>query len=91
MTARPLRTLVGTALVLACALTVVVLATPRPAAGPALEPAADLSQFKAGNIITDAVFHDSDSMTAAQIQSFLALRAGLPAVRRGRTASRTSS
>ena len=33
--------------------------------------AADLSQFKAGNIISDAVFFNSATMTEAQIQSFL--------------------
>lgn len=32
---------------------------------------ADLSQFNAGNIISDAVFYDSATMTEAQIQSFL--------------------
>ncbi|MEV8358987.1 hypothetical protein [Microbacterium sp. NPDC076895] len=33
--------------------------------------AADLSQFKPGNIISDAVFFNSATMTEAQIQSFL--------------------
>ncbi|WP_411722089.1 hypothetical protein [Mycetocola sp.] len=33
--------------------------------------AADLSQFKPGNIISDAVFHDTSTMSQAQIQSFL--------------------
>ncbi|MGX1791345.1 hypothetical protein ACWIDW_00135 [Microbacterium sp. NPDC055312] len=32
--------------------------------------AADLSQFRAGNIISDAVFTDSTTMSAAQIDSF---------------------
>lgn len=32
---------------------------------------ADLSQFNPGNIISDAVFYDSTTMTEAQIQSFL--------------------
>ena len=32
---------------------------------------ADLSQFQAGNIISDAVFFDKDTMTADQIQAFL--------------------
>jgi hypothetical protein len=73
VTARAFRTLIGAVLVLACALALVAIAPP-PAATPRLEPAADLSQFKAGNIISDAVFHDSDSMTAAQIKSFLALK-----------------
>jgi hypothetical protein len=33
--------------------------------------AADLSQFNAGNIMSDAVFFNSGTMSAAQIQSFL--------------------
>jgi len=33
--------------------------------------AADLTQFKPGNIISDALFWNSNAMTAAQIQSFL--------------------
>jgi hypothetical protein len=33
--------------------------------------AADLSQFSAGNIVSDAVFFNSATMTEAQIQSFL--------------------
>ena len=33
--------------------------------------AADLSQFKAGNIISDSLFWDSNAMTVAQIQDFL--------------------
>ncbi|VXB13254.1 conserved exported hypothetical protein [Microbacterium sp. 8M] len=37
----------------------------------AIRPAADLSQFHAGNIISDAVFTNSATMTAAQVQSFL--------------------
>lgn len=36
-----------------------------------IRPAADLSQFRAGNIISDATFYDSSTMSAAQIQSFL--------------------
>ena len=38
---------------------------------PALEPAADTSLFRPGNIISNAVFYDGRSMSAAQIQSFL--------------------
>ena len=34
-------------------------------------PAADLSAFRPGNIISDAVFYDSASMSAGQIQAFL--------------------
>ncbi|MTA81223.1 MAG: hemagglutinin [Actinobacteria bacterium] len=33
--------------------------------------AADLSQFRAGNIISDSLFWDSNAMTVAQIQDFL--------------------
>jgi hypothetical protein len=65
------RTLLGGLLALACALTVLVVGTTSGPATPVLEPAADLSQFDPGNIITDAVFHDSGAMTTAQIQSFL--------------------
>ena len=36
-----------------------------------LEPAADLSQFRPGNIIADALFYDGLSMDAATVQSFL--------------------
>ncbi len=68
------RALIGALLTLACALTVLTVGTPTEPAAPRLEPAADLSQWKAGNIIADAVFYDSDSMTAAQIKSFLALK-----------------
>lgn len=39
------------------------------AAGPV--KAADLSQFRPGNIVSDAVFFDRNTMTEAQIQSFL--------------------
>lgn len=42
--------------------------------GPAL--AADLSQFRPGNIISDAVFFNSGTMSEAQIQSFLQSKAG---------------
>ena len=33
--------------------------------------AADLSQFNAGNIISDAIFYDGTAMSAADVQSFL--------------------
>ena len=36
-----------------------------------LEPAADISRFDPGNIISDAVFFDGDAMNAAQVQSFI--------------------
>ncbi|MGN8024963.1 hypothetical protein [Microbacterium sp. 22242] len=37
----------------------------------AIRPAADLSQFRAGNIISDAVFTNAATMNASQVQSFL--------------------
>lgn len=43
--------------------------------GPLVQ-AADLSKFDAGNIISDAVFFDSGTMTEAQIQSFLESKVG---------------
>jgi hypothetical protein len=59
--------LLGLAVV--CVLSVVSLpAAPSP---PALEPAADASAFRPGNIIADAVFYDSGAMTATQVQGFL--------------------
>jgi hypothetical protein len=62
---------------LACAAVVANLsAAPagQPDGGPAspqLRTAADASTFRAGNIISDAVFYDSQAMTASQIQTFL--------------------
>jgi uncharacterized protein with LGFP repeats len=50
---------------LAAALLAVLCATPSPAG------AADLSEFNPGNIITDQVFFDEGSMSAATIQAFL--------------------
>jgi hypothetical protein len=71
----PVRTLLGGLVALACALTVLSLSGTTPSLGtPELEPAADLSQFKAGNIISDAVFYDSGAMTATQVKSFLTLK-----------------
>jgi hypothetical protein len=37
-----------------------------------LVPAADLSAFRPGNIVSNAVFYDSASMSAGQVQAFLA-------------------
>jgi uncharacterized protein with LGFP repeats len=45
--------------------------------------AADMSGFRAGAIISDAVFFDEGTMTAPQVQSFLAKR--VPACRSGYT------
>jgi hypothetical protein len=59
------------ALALAVVLSVVSGPAPDPSSTPALVPAADTSAFRAANIISDAVFFDSESMTAAQIQAFL--------------------
>ena len=67
---RRLRSAVLSAVALACLLTFVSVPAPFPPS-PALAPAADLSGFQAGNIVTDAVFYDSASMTAAEIQRFL--------------------
>ena len=44
---------------------------------------ADLSKFQAGNIISDAVFYDTATMTEAQIQAFLEKR--VPTCRSGYT------
>ncbi|MGH2273096.1 MULTISPECIES: hypothetical protein [Microbacterium] len=49
----------------------------------AATPAADLSQFQAGNIISNAVFFNSASMTQAQIQAFL--EAKVPSCQSGYT------
>lgn len=81
------RPVLGAGAVLAVALMVVggVVATTPPSAAAevavsdisrtsvdsSIQPAADLRQFKAGNIISDAVFFNSATMTEAQIQSFL--------------------
>lgn len=45
--------------------------------------AADLSQFRAGNIVSDAVFFNRSTMTESQIQSFL--NAKVPSCRSGYT------
>lgn len=39
--------------------------------GTGIRPAADLSQFRAGNIISDAVFTDAGTLNGDQIQTFL--------------------
>ncbi|MDZ8171041.1 SH3 domain-containing protein [Microbacterium xanthum] len=52
------------------------------AIGDAIQTA-DLSQFQAGNIISDAVFYDTSTMTESQIQSFLETR--VPSCRSGYT------
>ncbi|WP_116453376.1 hypothetical protein [Blastococcus litoris] len=70
------RVLVGGLLALVCVLTGLVSpVAPAPdgtsLGTPELEVAADTSMFRAGNIISDAVFYDSASMSVGQIQSFL--------------------
>ncbi len=50
---------------------VATAAPPAPAGVGDVAPMADLSQFQPGNIVSDAVFLDSGTMTAAQIQAFL--------------------
>ncbi|MBF0687197.1 MAG: hypothetical protein IR158_05430 [Cellulomonas sp.] len=65
--------LTARALVLAMLVGVGVLVTPLlpgPATAPAAE-AADLSRFDPGLIISDSVFYDSGTMSAAQVQAFL--------------------
>ncbi len=70
-----IRILVCGASALLCALT--VLASPSAPSGasarpaPRLATAADTSAFQAGNIVSDAVFYDSGSMTATDVQAFL--------------------
>jgi hypothetical protein len=58
-------------LALVCLSTFVTADRPGAPSGPDLVPAADTSQFRAGNIISDAVFYDGGSMSAAEVQAFL--------------------
>ncbi|MGY1747622.1 LGFP repeat-containing protein, partial [Blastococcus sp. SYSU D00695] len=44
---------------------------PSSPTGPALVPAADMSQFRAGNIISDQLFFDGNAMSAPDVQAFL--------------------
>ena len=64
---------------LAAVLTVALPSQPVPA------QAADMAAFQAGNIISDAVFYDSTSMSAAAIQSFLAKKGSSCVAGWGRT------
>jgi uncharacterized protein with LGFP repeats len=69
--ARTVLSAIGAAL----ALTVALLAGPVSGDAPsATAGAADLSRFDPGNIISDAVFYDSTSMTEESIQQFLELK-----------------
>ena len=62
-------------LTLLCVLAGVLGAVP-PAAQPAPElvPAADISQFDPGNIISDSMFFDANALTAQQVQDFIAAK-----------------
>lgn len=66
---RALRPLLVGALVLLVAVATLIAPVTVGAAPPA--HAADLSQFNAGDIISDATFFDTSTMTQAQIQQFL--------------------
>jgi uncharacterized protein with LGFP repeats len=46
-------------------------ASPGAVASPDLALAADTSQFRAGNIISDNLFYDGNSMNASEVQDFL--------------------
>ena len=80
---------------LAATLLAILCATPTPAG------AADLSEFDPGNIITDQVFFDEGSMSAATIQAFLDVKGsncsrgadGSPCLKnfRGDTATRVAT
>src|SRR5450631_551819 len=63
---------------------VAVLAVALPAARTPAQ-AADLGAFEAGNIISDALFYDSGTMSAAGVQSFLTQKGSACAATAGRT------
>jgi hypothetical protein len=63
---------------------VAVLAVALPSARTPAQ-AADLRAFDAGNIISDALFYDSGTMSAAAIQSFLAQKGSACVATTGRT------
>ena len=90
-----LRRLARSAIAVAvAAILAVVGAVPLIDDGPAA--AADLSQFQPGNIISDAVFFNSSTMTEAQIQSFLqskvpSCQAGYTCLKEKRDNSRTTA
>jgi hypothetical protein len=56
--------------VVALGVLLTVVSTHQPST-PDVVPAADLSAFRPGNIISNAVFYDSTSMSPSQIQTFL--------------------
>ncbi|MGY1807353.1 hypothetical protein ACI8AF_08275 [Blastococcus sp. SYSU D00669] len=60
---------IGVALALLLTLGLADHTVPPPPGG--LAPAADISQFNPGHIVSDSVFFDGDAMTAAEIQNFL--------------------
>ncbi len=74
MTGRLVRRGLGALAALACLSALVSVEQPVALPEPELAPAADLSQFRAGDIISDAVFYDNAAMTAAQVSSFIAAK-----------------
>jgi hypothetical protein len=64
------RTRIAVMSVLAVAAGMLVAVAPVGTPDPAAQ-AADLSQFQAGNIISDALFFDGNAMSAAEVQAFL--------------------
>ncbi|MFE1665583.1 hypothetical protein [Microbacterium sp. P02] len=65
------------------------------AADSGIRPAADLSSFRAGNIMSDATFFNSGTMSQAQIQSFLqskvpSCQAGYTCLKDARDTSRST-
>jgi hypothetical protein len=62
---------IATALGLLVAASPVNATTAPPAVGADIVKTADLSKFQAGNIMSDGVFFNSNTMSPAQIQSFL--------------------
>ncbi|SEU00100.1 LGFP repeat-containing protein, partial [Geodermatophilus poikilotrophus] len=63
-----------TLLVVAATGLAVVAATDGPSASVPLAEAADTSQFRAGNIISDQLFYDGNAMSPADVQFFLESR-----------------
>ncbi|MET0479734.1 MAG: hypothetical protein ABWZ69_00100, partial [Mycetocola sp.] len=62
----------ATAIALGLVLALTVLVAPGWRTGESSASAADLSQFRAGNIISDGVFFNSGAMSQSQVQAFLA-------------------
>ncbi|MCR2823998.1 LGFP repeat-containing protein [Microbacterium sp. zg.Y909] len=68
---RAVSVILAALLVLVGGLVTTPVAAAVPVTAPTVVKTADLSQFQPGNIISDAVFYDPNTMTEAQIQSFL--------------------